>query len=185
MLRLSLAVLLALLCAAARSDTELVRDGRPVAVIVDGGTPEGCRPAAAELRGYLKRMSGAELEIVSAPRANVPNVFVGGNAALERLGRTAEQLGLGRDGFVIAIIRRNAQTGQVIGAPEIISRGFVFLRDAEDLLAQAGEQVVKTLSSRKRGTRTEASGDVRAALEEFLYNETKRRPMVIPVLIED
>ena len=92
---------------------------------------------------------------------------------------------LGRDGFVIAIIRRNAQTGQVIGAPEIISRGFVFLRDAEDLLAQAGEQVVKTLSSRKRGTRTEASGDVRAALEEFLYNETKRRPMVIPVLIED
>lgn len=92
---------------------------------------------------------------------------------------------LARDGFVIAIIRRNAKTGQVIGAPEIISRGFVFLRAAEDLLTEAREQVVRTLSSQKRRTKAEASGDVRAALEEFLYSETKRRPMVIPVMIED
>jgi ribonuclease J len=92
---------------------------------------------------------------------------------------------LARDGFVTAIIRRDAKTGQVIGTPEIISRGFVFLRDAEDLLAQAKERVVQALSTKKRRTKTEASGDVRAALEEFLYSETKRRPMVTPVLIED
>ncbi|MCR4406255.1 MAG: ribonuclease J [Anaerolineae bacterium] len=91
---------------------------------------------------------------------------------------------LARDGFVIAVVRRDERTGQVIGAPEIISRGFVFLRDAEDLLARAREQVVKTLSTQKRRTKTEAGGDVRAALEEFFYSETKRRPMVIPVIIE-
>jgi ribonuclease J len=92
---------------------------------------------------------------------------------------------LARDGFVIAIVHRDAQTGQVTGTPEIISRGFVFLRDADDLLAQAEEQVVKALSMKKRRTETEAKGDIRAALEEYLYSETKRRPMVIPVLIED
>jgi len=92
---------------------------------------------------------------------------------------------LARDGFVIVVIRRDAQSGQVIGTPEIISRGFVFLRDAEDLLAQAKERMVRTLATKKRRTKTEASGDVRAALEEFLYSETKRRPMIIPVLIEE
>ncbi|MDY7040773.1 MAG: ribonuclease J, partial [Chloroflexota bacterium] len=92
---------------------------------------------------------------------------------------------LARDGFVIAIIRRDLQSGQLIGTPEIISRGFVFLRDAEDLLAEAQDRVVQTLSTKKKRTKTETSGDVRAALEEFLYSETKRRPMIIPVLVEE
>ncbi|MBC7250583.1 MAG: ribonuclease J [Anaerolineae bacterium] len=92
---------------------------------------------------------------------------------------------LARDGFVIAIAHRDARTGQLIGTPEIITRGFVFIRAAEDLLARARERVMQTLNEKKKHNKTEVHNDVRTALEEFLYSETKRRPMIIPVIIED
>lgn len=92
---------------------------------------------------------------------------------------------LARDGFVIAIAHRDARTGRLIGTPEIITRGFVFVRAAEDLLARARERVMQTLNEKKEHTRTEIHNDVRTALQEFLYSETKRRPMIIPVIIED
>ncbi len=92
---------------------------------------------------------------------------------------------LARDGFVIAIAHRDARTGRLIGTPEIITRGFVFVRAAEDLLARARERVMQTLNEKKKHTGTEIHNDVRTALQEFLYSETKRRPMIIPVIIED
>jgi len=88
----------------AQAQTDLVREGRPVAVIVDGGTPEGCLSAASELRSYVRKITGSELEIVPSPRPNGPNVFVGGDTAFARLGQTPEQLNLGRDGFVIRTV---------------------------------------------------------------------------------
>lgn len=91
---------------------------------------------------------------------------------------------LSRDGFVIAIVHRNAETGQVDSQPEIITRGFVFEREAEDLLAGAQVTVLESLKS-TGGLPEEKLGEkMRAALNEYLYRETRRRPMVIPVVME-
>lgn len=100
-LTIALAPLLTVAAVGAPEDIRLVRDGAPQAAIVDGGTPEGSRSAAGELQKYIQLMSGAELPIIAKPGAGQPNVFVGGEAAFERLAQTPEGLGLGRDGFVI------------------------------------------------------------------------------------
>ena len=90
---------------------------------------------------------------------------------------------LGRDGFVIAILHRDSETGQVQGRPEIITRGFVFEREAEDLLVGAEDAVVNTVKANHASGKT-LRDKVKDALSEYLYRETKRRPMVIPVVLE-
>jgi hypothetical protein len=100
----ALAALLGVASTVSSQPLYLTRDGAPEAVIVDGGTPEGCRSAAEELRHYIQLMSGAELGIAADPVAGKPNVFVGGRTAFERLAQTPEELGLGREGFVVRTV---------------------------------------------------------------------------------
>jgi ribonuclease J len=90
---------------------------------------------------------------------------------------------LARDGFLLVNIDVDKRTGAVIGEPEIISRGFIYLRDAEDLLNQVKQTVVSTLSdkSSQNGRRRER---LQENISRVLYNETKRRPMVFSVIHE-
>jgi ribonuclease J len=92
---------------------------------------------------------------------------------------------LARDGFVVACVQRDVETGRLLGPPDIISRGFVFLRDSDELLAKAGDQVQDLVVSSPPGMKASTLEDkMRTLLANFLYQETKRRPMVIPVVIE-
>lgn len=88
---------------------------------------------------------------------------------------------LARDGFMIIVVNVDEKTGRQVGSPEIISRGFVYLRDADDLLQQVRETVFESLSSTMH-----ANGRRQDMLEEsisrMLYNETKRRPMVFSII---
>lgn len=77
---------------------------------------------------------------------------------------------LSQDGFIVALIPINAQQ-RLVGEPQLVSRGFVDVRGSNALM-QAGKEEVKKLY--KRGTR-----DVRRALEDFFYRETKLRPVVL------
>ncbi len=90
---------------------------------------------------------------------------------------------LSRDGFMIVSVCVNA-ADQIIGEPEIISRGFVYLREAEGLLEQVKAVVAETMENTAGGK----NGRRRAILEEnlsrMLYNETKRRPMVFSIINE-
>ncbi len=91
---------------------------------------------------------------------------------------------LGRSGFVMSIVRYQRRAGRPVGRPHIITRGFIFAPGAEDLLAQA-EDVTMSAASAGPGTpSTEVESQVQAALSKFLYQETKSRPVVIPVVIE-
>ncbi len=95
-----------------------------------------------------------------------------------------EREGLGRSGFVMSIVRYQRRAGRPVGRPHIITRGFIFAPGAEDLLAQA-EDVTMSAASAGPGTpSTEVESQVQAALSKFLYQETKSRPVVIPVVIE-
>ncbi len=89
---------------------------------------------------------------------------------------------LARDGFVIAVIRRDAE-GRLAEKPEIITRGFVYMKDSEPLL-QSMSQAVATALRDITGATSEGAIRERAtdALNRLIYSETKRRPMIVAVV---
>jgi ribonuclease J len=91
---------------------------------------------------------------------------------------------LAQGGFVTAIASYDRQAGKIVGQPRIITRGFVYAPDAQNLLSQAGE-VVRTTASVRRGTAPDRVEErVEQALSSFFYRETKRKPVVTVALLE-
>jgi ribonuclease J len=91
---------------------------------------------------------------------------------------------LAQGGFVTAIARYDRQAGKTVGQPRIITRGFVYVPDAEDLLSRA-EAVVRSTASVRRGSAPDKVEEkVEQALSSFFYRETKRKPVVTVALIE-
>jgi len=90
-----------------------------------------------------------------------------------------ERESLAQDGFVMVNLRVNA-SGRLIGKPEIISRGFVFVRDAEDLFNAAHEKIATVAEKAPDNLKDK----VQSALADFFYAETKRRPMVFALVNE-
>ncbi|MHB9131880.1 MAG: ribonuclease J [Armatimonadota bacterium] len=94
---------------------------------------------------------------------------------------------LSEDGIVIAITGIDSQTGNVVAGPDIITRGFVYAKEAEELIDDAKEVVLRTVKNLTLESSTDwetAKSAVRTALNRFVYERTKRRPMVIPVIME-
>ncbi|HEC21972.1 MAG TPA: ribonuclease J [Chloroflexi bacterium] len=91
---------------------------------------------------------------------------------------------LGRDGFVIVNLTLDSETRQLIGEPEIISRGFVYQRAAHELLQGARGTISRVISSNGRTSLRQVRHEVEKQLERFFYNETKRRPMVFAFVTE-
>ncbi len=91
---------------------------------------------------------------------------------------------LARDGFIIVAVNVHGKTGNIIGEPEIISRGFVYLRDSDNLMKIVKDTVMETLQN-SNGAR---NGKQRDKLQEnrsrVRLNETKRRPMVFSIVNE-
>jgi ribonuclease J len=86
-------------------------------------------------------------------------------------------------GFVVAVIKLDKKTGQPAGRPEIITRGFVYVRDSAELIERAQDKVLKVLE-KSDGGRAGISDRVRSELRKLFYDETKRRPMIMPVITE-
>ena len=93
---------------------------------------------------------------------------------------------LAEDGMFVIVTLIDSKTGQVRGSPDIISRGFVYLKDNKELLTQVRKRV-RTLVS-KSGTRPINWNDLKDLIREdvglFLFTKTQRRPMILPVVIE-
>ncbi|GAC1627888.1 MAG: ribonuclease J [Ktedonobacteraceae bacterium] len=93
---------------------------------------------------------------------------------------------LSQDGILMVILTIDKETGQPIGGPDIVSRGFVYMRDAEELLESAKERVLDSFI----GLNGHASDwsfvkdKVKHTLSEFLYEKTRRRPMILPIVVE-
>lgn len=95
---------------------------------------------------------------------------------------------LARDGMFVIVAVVDRQTGKVKGSPDIISRGFVYLRESKELLAQTRKKVIEIVD------RTAGSGgainwsyikdEIRNKIGGFFFTKTKRRPMILPVIIE-
>jgi ribonuclease J len=89
---------------------------------------------------------------------------------------------LSRDGFVVVVLAVDADSGTLVQGPDIITRGFVYLRDASELIELATGRVVAALEG--GGPRADLSARIKESLGEFLYAQTKRRPMILPVVME-
>ncbi|MCB0164131.1 MAG: ribonuclease J [Anaerolineae bacterium] len=88
---------------------------------------------------------------------------------------------LSQDGFVIAVVRLNEKTGELVDRPRIITRGFVFVKENMDLIERAEEEIVANL----RLDGKDPYATIRTTLTDMLYSETRRQPMVMPVVIEE
>ncbi|HEY33029.1 MAG TPA: ribonuclease J [Dehalococcoidia bacterium] len=93
---------------------------------------------------------------------------------------------LSRDGIVVVIITVNRQTGKLLGRPDIVSRGFVDTREARKMLDESCELVARVLD--RGGDRSAqwsfVNAKVRDTLNKFYYEQTKRRPMVLPFMVK-
>ena len=90
---------------------------------------------------------------------------------------------LARDGFLLVAVNVDRKTGKMIGNPDIISRGFIYLRESDELLDQVKGTIVDVIESNisSNGKRREK---LQESISRMLYNETKRRPMVFSIVNE-
>lgn len=89
---------------------------------------------------------------------------------------------LSRDGFVVVVVAVDADTGKVIEGPYIITRGFVYIRESGDLIEDAAQCVLEALED--GGAKITLNAKIKDSLAPFLYEQTKRRPMILPVVME-
>ena len=130
-----------------------------------------------ELNSQACRITGK----VSAGNVYVDGLSVGDIGSLVLRNRRM----LSRDGIVIVVIAINKQTGKLVGRPDIVSRGFVDTRESKDMIDESRDLVARALD--RSGDRPAEWGfvntKVRDILNQFYYERTKRRPMILPVMV--
>lgn len=94
---------------------------------------------------------------------------------------------LAEDGIVIAVVTLEKYSNQILAGPDIVSRGFVYVREAEDLMEEAREVVEDAMQgciSHRISDWGKMKNAIRDSLGEFLWKRTKRRPMILPIIME-
>jgi ribonuclease J len=128
--------------------------------------------------GQVIEFEGGEMRL--AERVTGGYVFVDG-AGVGDIGPSVvkEREALARDGFVLITLSLDHKTGHLREDPEIITRGFIYARNGDDLLAATRDLVVQTV---KTSTSTNLQEDLEQSIKTLLYNRTKRRPMIFVTL---
>ena len=94
---------------------------------------------------------------------------------------------LSQDGIIIVVVAVDKAAGQIVSGPDIVSRGFVYVRESEVLMDEARDKVQAALEKCEEAKNTEWSAlksAIRDSLGRFLFEKTRRRPMVIPIIME-
>jgi ribonuclease J len=128
--------------------------------------------------------SGAKINgTVTAGRVLVDGYGVGdvGNIVLR------DRLLLSQDGLIVVVATVSSDGGYLMSGPDIVSRGFVYVRESEDLMEEmrgiALDTIVSCLSSRNKADWYQIKGKVKDELAKFIYTKTKRKPMIIPMIM--
>ena len=124
-------------------------------------------------------------EIVARPgeRMQAGHVFVDG-LGIGDVGNVVlrDRSHLSQNGFIVCILALDEFDGSILYGPEIVSRGFVYMRENEDLIKRAREVVLKVI--KKRAPQSAMEERIKDALADFTYREIGRRPMVLPLVME-
>jgi len=121
--------------------------------------------------------------IVNAGRVMVDGLGVGdvGSVVLR------DRQHLSQDGLMVVVLTLDSETGTVVAGPDIISRGFVYVKESEDLIEEIKvvlkKQILIFEEAGVRDWNTIKNG-VRDTLKNFIYEKTKRKPMILPVIME-
>ena len=94
---------------------------------------------------------------------------------------------LSENGLIVVVVTLEKETNQVLAGPDIISRGFVYVREAESLIDDCREVVEETLDdclSRRSADWMKIKNSIKDSLSEFLWKRTKRSPMILPIISE-
>ena len=94
---------------------------------------------------------------------------------------------LSEDGLIVVVVTMSKQDGKVVAGPDIISRGFVYVRESEDLMEEAKNVVKDILANCEKKKITDwatLKANVRDGLRSFLYERIKRNPMILPIIME-
>ena len=121
-------------------------------------------------------------------RVTVGNIMVDGNGVGD-VGNIVirDRQRMADDGIIIVVMTLDSITGQVLAGPDIVSRGFVYVRNSEALMADMQNVLDNTMEycvSRRITDWSKIKTEVKDAIGEFVWKETKRRPMILPIIME-
>lgn len=132
-----------------------------------------------EYRNGKMRMSG---------RVHAGNVLIDGSG-IGDVGNIVlrDRKLLSQDGIFIVVVTLNRAQKKIASGPEIISRGFVYVRESEELIAEATElarECIDKYVNKDTFEWTNIKQEIRETLNAYLFQKTKRRPMIIPIIME-
>lgn len=136
--------------------------------------------------GDVIETDGVDMKItgqVTAGRVLVDGLGVGDVGAIVLRDRKH----LAEDGLIIAVATIDRELGEILVGPDLVSRGFVYVRESEELMAEAKKLLTKTLQScldHKMKEWNAIKGKMKDSLSEFIFKKTKRSPMILPIIME-
>ena len=136
--------------------------------------------------GNVIETNGVEMNVVSqapAGRVLVDGLGVGdvGSIVLRDRKHLAE------DGLIIIVIGIDNTSNSIVSGPELISRGFVYVREAENMMEEARVRVTEALDNCTEAERRDwntLKGKMRDTLSDYIFSATKRSPMILPIIME-
>jgi ribonuclease J len=157
----------------------------------DLGVSMGVEPqrvVVAEDGDIIEVNAGGDIKIID--HTSCGNVYVDGTGVGD-VGQVVlrDRKALSKDGVLVVTLTVDAETGEPLARPDIISRGFVYERESEALLEEARARVIQAFQkhSQTRGASADwnyVKNKIRDTLSEFIYEQNKRRPMILPVVVE-
>ena len=118
-------------------------------------------------------------------RAQADYVYVDGLAVGVDRVVLRDRQHLSTDGVLVAIVTIDKHTGKPIGRPDVVSRGFIEADMSDGLMERAGDVILESLGGEDHvAGRGDFNARVHESLSRFLYDETRRRPMVLPLCVE-
>lgn len=152
----------------------------------------------AEELGYTKDeifiLSSGDVLELDANEAKVTGKVHVGNVMVDGLGVgdvgnivIRDRQRLAEDGIIIVVMTLESGSGQVLAGPDIVSRGFVYVRNSESLMDEAQAVLDDTMEYCMMHHITDwgrIKTEVKEALGDFVWKETKRRPMIMPIIME-
>ncbi len=93
---------------------------------------------------------------------------------------------LSEDGLIVVVVTVNSD-GKILTTPEVISRGFVYVKESEELMDEIREltlEIIQKNLGKRKSSYANIKNNVKDELSSYLYQKTKRKPMILPVIIE-
>jgi ribonuclease J len=139
-------------------------------------------------------MDNGEVLALSSNEAKVAGKIPSGNVFIDGSGIgdignivLRDRRILSEEGLVVVVVSINMKEFKIAAGPDIISRGFVYMRESSDLINEAQSLISKHLDKvmeRKTTQWSEIKNEITDTLSPFLYERTKRRPMILPIIME-